>query len=124
MTTETTTQRKRREKSERVARVKALGIVAGDWVSRGRAIFRATPSMLDARNENFQFLRRATPNEIKIKESELEIQRQRTLDQEAYDAREDVKLARTINYTEVDDLLRLNVDDLREFAEKIKKLRV
>lgn len=57
MTTETYAQRRTREKKERVAKVKALGIVPGDWVSTGRGIFRAYPSVLDARTPEFQLRR-------------------------------------------------------------------
>ena len=55
---------RRKERSDRVAAVKALGIKRGDWVvSRGRVI-RAYDTILDTRKAEFRFLRRATEEEI------------------------------------------------------------
>lgn len=64
-------RKRRAERNERVAEVRALGIKVGDWIVTGTygRIVRATPDTLDARADMFQYLRRATPKEIAAQEA-------------------------------------------------------
>ena len=114
-------RKRRAERNERVAEVRALGIKVGDWIVTGTygRIIRATPDALDARADMFQYLRRATPKEIAVQEAKEAEQKRQHAKRAAYENRPDVRNAGYILCQDTADLLKLGPKYLAQIVRRL-----
>lgn len=112
-------QERREARAQRVAAVKALNLQPGEWVAKGtkkNSIFRAYPSLLDARTVDFQWLRRATPEEIEERETNDRKREQARLAVEQRRNQRDYVLASRFASTDTETWLKFPIERLEQIA--------
>lgn len=111
---------RRAARKARIDAVKALNIKPGEWIVKRGKTRRAWTSDLNARDNDFQQIRRATRAEIKAAElAEAEVQAHR----EAYEKhkqRPDVRDAQTILACSEEELLAVGPELLAQVAGKLR----